>query len=109
MTGRTHFVVYSLCLVLSWFHILRLVGLEVAALILGTFALRVALPRAYSNKYALWCVFLLAKYRNAVQDAVAAGGDPDLLKAVGVAAIIFVAYHAERALFGSKNKKEKEK
>ena len=108
--GRTHFVVYSLCLVLSWFHILRMVGLEVGCLIIGTFALRVALPRAYSNKYALWGLFLLVKYRDAVQDAVAAGGDPDMFKAVGTAAVVFGAYHFERALFGgSKDKAEKQK
>mmetsp|Transcript_50132 Transcript_50132/g.85845 ORF Transcript_50132/g.85845 Transcript_50132/m.85845 type:complete len:104 (-) Transcript_50132:223-534(-) len=56
--GRTHMVVYSLCLVLSAFHIVRLLGVRRVSLVALAFALRVNLPRAYSNKYAIWTLFL---------------------------------------------------
>ena len=63
--GRTHVIVYSACLVLSAFHICRLLGLTSCLFVLGAFCLRVNLPRAYSNKYAIWITFLLAhNYRD---------------------------------------------
>jgi len=56
--GYTHLVVYSLCLLLSAFHIIRLVGYTNSGAILATFMLRINLPRDYSNKYVVWTLFL---------------------------------------------------
>jgi hypothetical protein len=58
--GRTHMLVYSGCLILSGFHIFRCIGLSKTLLVAMTFAARINLPRAYSNKYVLWALFLLA-------------------------------------------------
>lgn len=57
--GRTHVVVYSFCLLLSAFHICRIVGKGSVFLTMCAFFLRVNLPRAYSNKYVIWTLFLL--------------------------------------------------
>ena len=57
--GRTHVVVYSSCLFLSAFHICRLIGWTSFFLVLASFATRVNLPRAYSNKYVIWVAFLI--------------------------------------------------
>jgi hypothetical protein len=58
--GRTHMIVYSLCLVLSGFHIVRLLGLFSSALVAACFLLRINLPREWSNKYVCWTLFLAA-------------------------------------------------
>lgn len=55
--GMTHVVVYSGCLLLSMFHIFRLIGWLSTLLIIGTFLLRINLPRKYSNKYFCWTIF----------------------------------------------------
>jgi hypothetical protein len=60
--GRTHMIVYSFCLILSAYHIVRVIGLKMAAGVLLTFLVRINLPRAYSNKYVLWTIFLVAPY-----------------------------------------------
>jgi hypothetical protein len=97
--GKTHLGVYSGCLVLSGFHIARLCGVETCGLVLAAFALRVALPRAYSSKYALWAGFLLLRHRAAAAAAVAGGdftGDLGCLAgAVLAAAAVFGAFRAE--------------
>jgi hypothetical protein len=67
--GRTHMVVYTFCLLLSAYHIMRLIGAKRVLLTMATFALRVNLPRKFSNKYVLWTLFvstpyLLATYLN---------------------------------------------
>ena len=51
-------LVYSLCLLVSAFHMVRLMGAESSALVVAAFALRVNLPRKYSNKYGIWILFL---------------------------------------------------
>jgi len=56
--GRTHMVVYSLCLLVSAYHMVRLMGAESSALVVAAFALRVNLPRKWSNKYGIWILFL---------------------------------------------------
>eukprot|EP00943_MAST-04B_sp_MAST-4B-sp1_P000495 g495.t1 len=60
--GMTHVVVYSACLLLSMFHIMRLVGLVATVLIAATFLLRINLPRKYSNKYVCWTLFFLSAH-----------------------------------------------
>jgi hypothetical protein len=59
--GRTHVVVYSSCLLLSAYHILRVTDWYKIALVVCAFALRVNLPRGWSNKYLIWVAFLLAE------------------------------------------------
>jgi hypothetical protein len=56
--GRTHMVVYSYCLVLSAFHIVRMIGMYATGVTLLTFAIRINLPRSMSNKYFVWTIFL---------------------------------------------------
>ena len=51
--------VYSFCLVLSAFHIVRLIGLWATLLTIGAFLVRINLPKDLSNKYVVWTVFLL--------------------------------------------------
>jgi hypothetical protein len=48
--GRTHVLVYSGCLILSGFHIVRMLPLSNLLLVMGAFSLRVNLPRGWSNK-----------------------------------------------------------
>jgi hypothetical protein len=60
--GRTHMLVYTFCLILSAYHIIRLIGLKRVLLVMATFALRINLPREYSNKYVLWVLFAFTPY-----------------------------------------------
>jgi hypothetical protein len=60
--GRTHMVVYTLCLVLSATHVVRSLSLTYTALTVGAFLLRIQLPRAISNKYVVWSAFLCVVY-----------------------------------------------
>eukprot|EP00466_Bigelowiella_natans_P017140 jgi/Bigna1/146441/aug1.114_g21149 len=52
--GRTHMIVYSFCLLLSAYHIVRMTGIWVAVLTALAFAARV---NSRANKYAIWTVF----------------------------------------------------
>lgn len=72
--GKTHMLVYSGCLVLSTFHIVRLLGLSSSLLVLGAFLARVLLPRGLSNKYCIWFAFLVAFNWRLVTDSLASGG-----------------------------------
>jgi hypothetical protein len=58
--GKTHMGVYAFCLVLSYFHMFKLMGLQTIGLVVGAFTLRVNLPRSWGNKvkYAVWFLFL---------------------------------------------------
>ena len=69
--GRTHMLVYSGCLVLSAYHMIQLMGPRIYLLVLAAFTLRINLPRAYSNKYAIWALFLMVNNYSATA-AVAA-------------------------------------
>ena len=75
---------------------LRSAGFEVCLLIVSTFALRVSLPRAYSNKYVLWTLFLTAKYRAEIQEAFASGETSTGLLALAVAVAVYGGFRAER-------------
>ena len=57
--GRTHMAVYSFCLVLSAFHIVRLIGFSATLMTIVAFLVRINLPRNLSNKYVVWATFLL--------------------------------------------------
>ena len=69
--GMTHVVVYSGCLLLSMFHIMRLIGLTASLLVIATFLLRINLPRKYSNKYVCWTLFFLSANYFGLTDPVA--------------------------------------
>ena len=58
--GRTHMVIYAACLIVSTFHILRLLQMIDIVLIVVAFVVRITLPRHLSNKYVVWAMFLLA-------------------------------------------------
>ena len=47
-------LIYTGCLVLSAYHICRVIGWATTGLVLATFLVRVSLPRQYSSKYVLW-------------------------------------------------------
>ena len=54
--GRTHMLVYSFCLAVSAYHIIRCIGLWMTILTALAFAVRVVLR---ANKYAIWTTFLV--------------------------------------------------
>lgn len=56
--GRTHMAVYSFCLVVSAFHIVRLVGWAGVCAVVLAFAVRVNV--GFLSKYAIWAAYLLA-------------------------------------------------
>ena len=57
--GKTHMAIYSFCLLLSAFHICSVLDYLTTGVILLAFFLRINLPRAFSNKYAIWTACLL--------------------------------------------------
>lgn len=57
--GRTHMIVYSLCLVLSSYHIVRHLGFYTTLLTAVAFTARANLRSV--SKYAIWTGFLLAR------------------------------------------------
>ena len=82
--GRTHMLVYSLCLVVSAHHMVRLMGAEPSALVVAAFALRVNLPRSSwgNNKYLVWILFLtvynLRQHSVAIETVLAAARLPQV-------------------------------
>ena len=58
--GMAHLVGYSSCLILSSFHICRCIGWYSTAMAMVAFAVRINLPRDWSNKYWIWTVFIIA-------------------------------------------------
>lgn len=116
--GRTHMVVYAACLVLSGFHIVRLIGLHSCVLVTAAFLTRINLPRKWSNKYIIWFGFLMAAngpwlLEQARQPAVLAldlkGLTGSELSGAGkgtlLGALAYAAFVGERALMGDKPKK----
>ena len=98
--GRTHMAVYATCLVISAFHIIRLVGVSLTFVACLAYVLRVNLPRKYSNKYLLWAAFLLVAHW--VRAGTPTDGDiplreivqgPPTFKGVSVAALFFFIFH----------------
>ena len=92
---------------------MQVVGVASAGLITAAFAVRCALPRALSNKYAIWLTFVLVAQRGVLQASLAALRDTvatqaveyalfevaTQLRGVGVAALLFAAFTAERVWF----------
>ena len=60
--SKTHMVVYGFCLVLSTFHILRLVPTVSVVGALIVFILRINLPSPFNSKYLLWSGFVIANH-----------------------------------------------
>ena len=61
--GRTHMIVYAFCLLVSGFHICRLIGFVASLGVCATFLLRVNTPRQYSNKYVFWTLFVVGMHK----------------------------------------------
>jgi hypothetical protein len=57
--GFGHLFVYSSCLLISMFHIVRLIGLVATFLTLLTFLARIYLPSGLNNKYLCWTLFMI--------------------------------------------------
>ena len=100
--GRTHMAVYSFCLALSAFHMARCMGLQASLLIAAMFLLRINLPRQYSNKYAIWALFLcishypasLALLQCATRLELGIADQSVLLKSIACAALLKIAFVA---------------
>ena len=60
--GLGHIMIYSFCLLISIFHIIRLIGLQASILTLLTFLARINLPKELNNKYLCWTIFLFTSY-----------------------------------------------
>lgn len=60
--GLGHVMIYSFCLLVSIFHIIRLIGLQASILTLLTFLARINLPKGLNNKYLCWTIFLFTSY-----------------------------------------------
>ena len=58
--GMAHLVGYSACLLLSSFHIVRCIGWYSSAMAMVAFAIRINLPKQWSNKYVIWTAFVIA-------------------------------------------------
>jgi len=56
--GTTHLIVYSSCLILSGFHIIRLLRYESLIGIIVVFLSRINLPKPLNNKYLLWTIYV---------------------------------------------------
>lgn len=128
--GRTHMVVYALCLAISAFHIVRSMGLYAFLLTIAAFVVRTNLPRALSSKYAIWAGFLaVANWQHlvgVVSQIVAEKNYsfPALfsqvpeVKYLTIAAVVYCGFVGERLLFeepsstaraaSSKHEKEEE-
>jgi len=120
--GKMHMVMYASCLVLSAFHIIRILGLPLTGSIAVAFLVRTNIPRNLSSKYAIWLFFLLSLNReyilrvfgmvsNAVMELNKEPSTATLeslwidedtnfaMKGGGAALAIYLAFSIERALF----------
>ena len=97
-------LVYSLCLLLSAFHIVRVIGPSLVGLIAAAFALRINLPRRYSSKYAIWATFLLAcnwelactTLMDTLATPAAELGKLDAVRGVGAALVVWTGFALDR-------------
>lgn len=104
ITGKTHMAVYGFCLILSAFHIVRIIGWRMTLLTLAAFTVRINLPYELSNKYVIWAMFLAVVNHNSI--------DWDYLKKIVmevpavqgsvIAASMYITFCTERLLSPSK-------
>lgn len=60
--SKTHLLVYGFCLVISTYHMVRLLPLLAVPAVLVVFLARISLPAPLNSKYLLWSVFITAFY-----------------------------------------------
>ena len=99
--GRTHMVVYAICLLVSGFHICRLLGWWSCLLVTVTFILRIKTPRAWSNKYVCWGIFVLMSNWSWLSENVQ-NINGNNLQGWFVGASVYALFKAERAMFQKK-------
>ena len=112
--GKTHMAIYSLCLVTSAFHIVRLLGFWYSVLAIAAFVTRIHAPRSV-GKYTIWTGFLIVAHWQTVVaalmvavenphevagaavpkslDAVLQG--PATVKGVSAAAVVFAVFQLD--------------
>lgn len=61
--GTTHMIIYASCLVISAFHIVKVIGLTNTLAVIVTFLVRTKIPRSISSKYFIWFLFLVGLNR----------------------------------------------
>lgn len=61
--GTTHMIIYASCLLMSSFHIIRVIGFTNTLAVIIAFLVRTKIPRNLSNKYVIWFLFLVGLNR----------------------------------------------
>ena len=61
--GTTHMIIYASCLIVSAFHIIKVIGFTNTLAVIVTFLVRTKIPREISSKYAIWFLFLVGLNR----------------------------------------------
>ena len=107
--GRTHMVVYAFCLLISGFHIVRLIGWWSCVLVTVTFLLRIKTPRAWSNKYVCWSIFLIMSNWSWIVDTMTTSStlsvsEISTLKGIFIAASVYGLFKVERVMFKTQPK-----
>lgn len=110
--GKTHMLVYSGCLLLSMFHIMRVLGWSTTLTVAVAFAVRINLPRHLSNKYVIWFAFLLWTNRASVVASLGttnAYSSLDLqgVKGAAAGAMLYLGFQAERNIFRKEDAQKK--
>jgi hypothetical protein len=113
--GRTHMVVYAFCLLLSGYHICRLLGWWSCLLVTCTFILRIKTPRQWSNKYVCWFVFLVMLNFTWCKEVllpllltsnVGPIIETDAFKGLAMGIGLYALFKGERALFQTEQSKQ---
>jgi hypothetical protein len=103
--GRTHMVVYAACLLISGFHIVRLIGWWSCLLVTITFILRIKTPRKWSNKYLCWLIFLVMYNAKWLKETllttsnILSINEHDAFTGLVVAICLYITFKGERAIF----------
>jgi len=64
VTGKGHMLVYLLCLIISTFHIIRLINYRITVLAMINFITRINSPE---SKYVLWLAFLITIFAQHIE------------------------------------------
>ena len=56
-------IMYASCLIVSSFHIVKVIGFTNTLAVIVTFLVRTKIPRSISSKYAVWFLFLVGLNR----------------------------------------------
>lgn len=105
--GRTHMVVYAACLIVSGFHICRLIGWWSTGLVCVAFLLRINSPRDMplaNNKYFIWSIFLILSHWDYFVNTLLK--EPSIMhntsQGVMVAAGCYLVFKGERSFASTK-------